>query len=119
MIPKDIIICDWHYEKSGKTAVYFAQKGFQVTTCGYKNADVSIQQIEDMIRFQAQVLPTTAQNLQGYIQTIWNSPRYFLERYYGDEENLADPDKKEIGVKSTRAVLKYFRESNKGNNRVR
>lgn len=119
MIPKDIIICDWHYEKSGKTAVYFAQKGFQVTTCGYKNADVSIQQIEDMIRFRSQVLPATAQNLQGYIQTIWNSPRYFLERYYGDENNLADPDKKEIGVKSTRAVLKYFRESNKGNNHVR
>ena len=32
LIPKDVFICDWHYERPDKTAVYFATKGFQVAT---------------------------------------------------------------------------------------
>jgi hypothetical protein len=26
MIPKDVVICDWHYERADKTAIYFAMK---------------------------------------------------------------------------------------------
>ena len=27
LIPKDVVICDWHYERADQTAVYFAMKG--------------------------------------------------------------------------------------------
>ena len=27
MIPKDVMICDWHYERADQTPVYFAMKG--------------------------------------------------------------------------------------------
>ena len=37
LIPKDIMICDWHYERPDKTAVYFAMKGFKVVTCPWRN----------------------------------------------------------------------------------
>jgi N-acetyl-beta-hexosaminidase len=33
LIPKDVMICDWHYERPDQTAVYFAMKGFRVVTC--------------------------------------------------------------------------------------
>ncbi len=29
MIPKDVMICDWHYERPDKTAIYFAMKGLE------------------------------------------------------------------------------------------
>src|SRR5215212_2495867 len=30
LIPKDVVMCDWHYERADKTAVYLAMKGFRV-----------------------------------------------------------------------------------------
>ena len=38
MIPKDVIICDWHYERPDQTPVYFAMKGLSVVTCPWRNA---------------------------------------------------------------------------------
>ena len=32
LVPKDIVICDWHYESAPPTAVYFAIKGFNVVS---------------------------------------------------------------------------------------
>ncbi|MBK7345405.1 MAG: hypothetical protein IPI98_00395 [Chitinophagaceae bacterium] len=32
IIPKDIMICDWHYERADKSAVYFAMNGLNVVT---------------------------------------------------------------------------------------
>ena len=32
LIPKDVVVCDWHYDRADKSAVYFAMKGFRVIT---------------------------------------------------------------------------------------
>ncbi len=32
-VPKDIVICDWHYEKAHPTPQFFAAKGFEVVAC--------------------------------------------------------------------------------------
>ena len=32
-VPKDIVICDWHYEKAHPTPLFFAAKGFDVVAC--------------------------------------------------------------------------------------
>ena len=48
MISEEVVICDWHYERPDKTAVYFAMKGFRVLTCPWRNPEVAAQQVEDM-----------------------------------------------------------------------
>lgn len=82
LIPKDVFICDWHYERADLTGIYFATKGFPVAECGYRNPAVCRQQIRDMVRFRQQTTPETAALLQGYIHTIWSGADSFLRRYY-------------------------------------
>ncbi|HUC85415.1 MAG TPA: family 20 glycosylhydrolase, partial [Candidatus Acidoferrales bacterium] len=48
LIPKDVVICDWHYDRPAPTAVYFAMKGLRVVTCPYNKSSVAITQLEDV-----------------------------------------------------------------------
>jgi hypothetical protein len=52
MISKEVVICDWHYERPDKTAVYFAMKGFNVMTCPWRNPGIALQQMQDMKQFR-------------------------------------------------------------------
>ena len=106
LIPKDILICDWHYERADLSAVYFAMKGLPVATCGYRDPDVSLQQVKDMIRFRKQASDQTAGHLQGYIHTIWSSAGAFLRSYYSQD----DSQDRDGGAKAARAVLHFLRE---------
>ena len=81
MIPKDVFICDWHYERADLTGVYFATKGLSVASCGYRNPSICEQQIRDMVRFRKQSSRETASHLQGYIHTIWSGAGQFLRRF--------------------------------------
>ena len=81
MIPKDVFICDWHYERADLTGVYFAMKGLPVASCGYRDPTLCEQQIRDMIRFRKQTTPETAARLQGYIHTIWSGAGQFIHRF--------------------------------------
>ena len=81
MIPKDVFICDWHYERADLTGVYFATKGLSVAECGYRNPSLCEQQIRDMVRFRKQSAPETAERLQGYIHTIWAGADGFIRRF--------------------------------------
>ena len=81
MIPKDVFVCDWHYERADLTGVYFATKGLSVASCGYRDPTVCEQQIRDMVRFRKQSAPETAERLQGYIHTIWSGADHFLRRF--------------------------------------
>jgi len=33
LIPKDVVICDWHYERADPTAVLFCAEGLDVVSC--------------------------------------------------------------------------------------
>jgi hypothetical protein len=48
MIPKDVIIADWHYEPRGSypSVPLFAAKGFRVLPTSYKDVDASRHLIE-------------------------------------------------------------------------
>ena len=81
MIPRDVFICDWHYERPELTGIYFATKGLSVAECGYRNPDICLQQVRDMIRFRQQANPVMARHLAGYIHTIWSGADFFLKRY--------------------------------------
>ena len=83
LIPKDVVICDWHYERADPTAVYFALKGLDVVSCSWKNPEVAVMQVNDMVRFRESSTPQMKLHFQGVVQTIWSGPGGFLDQYYG------------------------------------
>lgn len=89
MIPKDIFICDWHYERPDKTAVYFAMKGFKVATCSWKKHEVSKVQVQDMLKFRAESTPEMRENFQGNILTVWSPANAFINDFYSSDGSEA------------------------------
>jgi len=82
MIPKDVIICDWHYDRADQTAVYFAMKGFQVVSCSFRNSQNGVWQVEDMYKFRQRSTPEMKERFQEIMQTIWTRNDFFLKEYY-------------------------------------
>jgi N-acetyl-beta-hexosaminidase len=89
MIPKDVIICDWHYERADQTAVYFAMKGLNVISCPFRNAQAGTEQVEDMYRFRERSTPEMRERFYGVMQTIWTRNDLFLKEYYGEDSGRA------------------------------
>jgi hypothetical protein len=83
MIPKDVIICDWHYERPDQTPVYFAMKGLSVVTCPWRNPATAVLQVQDMIKFRNNATPEMKERYLGMVQTIWSGAGQFLDSYYG------------------------------------
>jgi hypothetical protein len=78
LIPKDVVICDWHYERADQTAIYFALKGLQVVTCPWRNPQNAILQVQDMIQFRKRVPPVVKGCLAGVVQTVWSGASGFM-----------------------------------------
>ena len=87
MIPKDVMICDWHYERPDQTAVYFAMKGFDVVTCPWRDPENAVAQAADMVRFRASSTPEMKNRFRGVVQTVWSGAGQFLDSYYGTKED--------------------------------
>ncbi len=86
MIPKDVMICDWHYERADQTPVYFAMKGLTVVTCPWRNPEIAVTQAEDMVKFRQRATPEMKDKYAGMVQTVWSSAESFLKKYY-EESN--------------------------------
>ena len=86
MIPKDVVINDWHYERPDPTAIYFALKGFRVVTCPWRFSDVTKAQLHIMIDSKKHATPEVRDNYQGMLHTTWTSAENFIEQYYGRKE---------------------------------
>ena len=82
MIPKDVMICDWHYERADKTAVYFAMKGLNVITCPWRNPAIAVDQVNDMVSFNKSATAATRGRYRGMMQTVWSNVSSFLAGYY-------------------------------------
>jgi hypothetical protein len=93
MIPKDVIICDWHYERSDQTPVYFSMKGLSVVTCPWRMPENAVLQVQDMVKFREHSTPQMKERFLGMIQTVWSGTGQFLESYYGirNEEGKNTP----------------------------
>ena len=81
LISKDVMICDWHYERADKTAVYFAMKGFNVATCPWRNPGLAIQQLNDMIDFRNESNLEMKKRFRGMIQTVWSGAGNFMKEF--------------------------------------
>jgi hypothetical protein len=92
LIPKTVMICDWHYERADKTAVYFAMKGLKVVTCPWRNPQVALIQLDDMISFRNESTPEMKDNFQGMMQTVWSDAKTFLNGFYNIDKRKKDID---------------------------
>ncbi len=82
MIPKDIMICDWHYERVEPTAAYFAMKGFDVATSSWRKGAVAKEQLIFLENLRKNSSEETAQHVKGMVHTCWSSASSFLDRFY-------------------------------------
>src|SRR3954451_21282963 len=87
MIPKDVMICDWHYERADKTPVYFAMKGLDVVTCPWRKPALAIIQTDDMVNFRQQSSKEMKPHFAGMMQTVWSDAHSFLDGFYGKKKD--------------------------------
>ncbi len=81
-IPKEVVICDWHYERADKTAVYFAMKGFRVITCPWRTPQIALTQLQDMIGFRQSATAAMKPRFFGVMQTSWSGAENFVRAFY-------------------------------------
>jgi len=84
LIPKDVVICDWHYDRADKTSVYFAMKGFRVLTCPWRKPELAVQQVKDMVAFREQSSPEMKERFAGLVETTWSRTDFFLRGFYNN-----------------------------------
>jgi hypothetical protein len=85
MVPKDIVICDWHYEKPFETPGFFIDKGFRVVASPWRKQDVALGEL-DIIRRERE----RSDKALGMLHTTWCGFDRFLKGYYGE----LDPEEK-------------------------
>lgn len=86
MIPKDIVICDWHYERADQSAVYFAMKGFKVVSCPWRNPKTARWQVTDMLKFRQRSTPEMKSRFLGVVETSWSGAGEFMKQFYGEND---------------------------------
>lgn len=109
MIPKDVFICDWHYERAEPTSIIFALKGFDVATCPWRKPEVAKKQFTDLIKLRENSNPVIADRFKGIIATVWSGADQFLEDYYN--QDLTNDELSEVNtIKSL--MNEYIRNTN-------
>ena len=79
-IPRDVVICDWHYERPNKTPVLFASKGFNVITATWNRPEIAMRQAVDMARFRLDASWVMKVRYKGMMQTVWGSAERFMDQ---------------------------------------
>ena len=87
LIPGDVVICDWHYDRAEQTAVYFAMKGLKVVTCPWNRPQVAKMQYEDMLKFKERSSYDMNQRFLGMVQTVWTDTSNFIDGFYGKKKD--------------------------------
>jgi hypothetical protein len=91
-VPKDIVICDWHYDAAPGTARFFADKGFDVVACPWRKAPVALQQLEQMRALRASPDRDAARHGLGMVQTTWYGAASFIRAYQALEKSAEEPN---------------------------
>ncbi len=85
MIQKDVVICDWHYERPDKTAYYFAMKGFDVITGTWRDPALAAIQVKDMRDFRMQATDAMKPRFLGVMHTVWSPTQAFINDCYKNQ----------------------------------
>lgn len=110
-VPKDIVICDWHYGKAHETPRYFAQKGFEVVACPWRKSDVALAQLGHVRAVRADADKAVAARALGMVQTTWCGFAPFLGAYRAQADGTAPTqDAASETAQCFRALAKAMRE---------
>jgi hypothetical protein len=104
IISKDVVICDWHYERADPTAALFAMKGFRVITCPWNKPEVTKAQLEMFDSFRTNSVDRVKDRYYGFMQTVWSPASRFLDLY---EEKEPDPAR-HGQVESLNAIMHFY-----------
>jgi hypothetical protein len=85
-VPKDIVICDWHYGKAHETPRFFAEKGFPVVACPWRDSSVALAQLAHIREIGADKDKAVAGRALGMVQTTWCGFGRFIEAYRALEQ---------------------------------
>jgi hypothetical protein len=108
LIPRDVVMCDWHYEAAHPTAPYFALEGFRVVSCPWRKFSVALRQL-DMLRLtRANAAPAVAARMLGMLQTTWCGMGAFMKAYSGEDRSRAQ------ALEASLCFKELFRELRKG-----
>jgi hypothetical protein len=80
-VPKDIVICDWHYDAAPETGRFFASKGFGVVTCPWRKSSVALAQLAQVRAIRGEAAQPTAEHALGVLQTTWCGFAPFVRAY--------------------------------------
>ncbi len=107
MVPKDLVICDWHYERVLPSVTYFAMEGFPVVACPWRKPNVALGQLALVRDTRAQATDEIAGRMQGVLQTTWVPFGPFAKAYFG--ERSGDREVHEA-VQTFRALFEELRD---------
>lgn len=88
-VPKDIVICDWHYGKAHETPRFFAEKGFEVVACPWRKSDVALGQLAHVRSLRTGPDRAVARRALGMVQTTWCGFSSFARAYEAQEGGAA------------------------------
>jgi len=84
LTPRDVVICDWHYEKAPPTAAWFAVEGFPVVSSPWRKPEVARAQLEIMRNARRNAPEPIAARMLGMLQTTWCGMGPFMRAYFGE-----------------------------------
>ena len=79
--PEDIVMCDWHYGKAYETPRFFAERGFPVVACPWRNSSVALAQLKHISNIRRNRDRRLAARALGVVQTTWCGFGRFIEAY--------------------------------------
>lgn len=103
LIPKDVVINDWHYEKAHPTPVLFASKGFDVIACPWRVPEVAAGQVEMIGMLKVNASDEMKSRYKGVMHTFWGNARTFIDGMNGKTDARED-----LSVKTFRELLKRW-----------
>ncbi|HZU24867.1 MAG TPA: family 20 glycosylhydrolase [Bryobacteraceae bacterium] len=83
-IPRDVVICDWHYDSPIPGAAFFAMKGFNVIACPWRKADVALAEIAQIENLRSSADANIGERVTGFMETTWGQTADFIHAYFGE-----------------------------------
>ncbi len=108
IIPKDIVICDWHYNRAEPTAAFFAVKGFDVVSSPWRKSEVALGQLQLMRLIRQNANPKISSRMKGMLHTTWCGMANFIKAYKNPEADVSDSARESANC--FKALYKEIRE---------
>lgn len=103
LVPKDIVICDWHYDAAPDTVRFFATNGFDVVECPWRKTEVALAELKQVRALRTGPDAAAARRALGMMETTWCGFGPFVHAFNAQS---AEP---EAGKKAPSEAASCFR----------